>query len=58
MNGGMEKIGAFCDFYKEQVNYALRLIADGSRWSKLEPSPTQAMWTDDFSNILSIFRWR
>lgn len=29
MNGGMEKTGAFCDFYKEQVNYALRLIADG-----------------------------
>jgi uncharacterized protein len=29
MNGGMERIGAFCEFYKEQVNYALRLIADG-----------------------------
>ncbi len=29
MNGGMDKIGAFCDFYKEQVNYAMRLIADG-----------------------------
>ncbi|QTQ39061.1 peptide-modifying radical SAM enzyme CbpB [Aromatoleum petrolei] len=29
MNGGMEKIGAFCEFYKEQVNYSLRLIADG-----------------------------
>ena len=29
MNGGMQKIGAFCEFYKEQVNYALRLIADG-----------------------------
>ena len=29
MNGGMARIGAFCDFYKEQVNYALRLIADG-----------------------------
>ena len=28
MNGGMEKTGAFCEFYKEQVNYALRLIAD------------------------------
>ncbi len=28
MNGGMEKVGAFCDFYKEQVSYALRLIAD------------------------------
>lgn len=29
MNGGMEKIGAFCGFYEEQVRYALRLIADG-----------------------------
>jgi len=29
MNGGMERIGAFCEFYKAQVNYALRLIADG-----------------------------
>ncbi|OIQ98979.1 anaerobic sulfatase-maturating enzyme [mine drainage metagenome] len=29
MNGGMEKIGAFCEFYQEQVNYALRLVADG-----------------------------
>ncbi len=29
MNGGMEKIGAFCGFYEEQVRHALRLIADG-----------------------------
>lgn len=29
MNGGMDRIGAFCEFYKAQVNYALRLIADG-----------------------------
>ncbi|MDX5409324.1 MAG: hypothetical protein LPJ94_03765 [Thauera sp.] len=29
MNGGMDKIGAFCETYKEQVNYALHLIADG-----------------------------
>ncbi len=29
MNGGMEKTGAFCEFYREQVNYALRLVADG-----------------------------
>ncbi|HEX7479048.1 MAG TPA: peptide-modifying radical SAM enzyme CbpB [Polyangiales bacterium] len=28
MNGGMTKTGAFCAFYKEQANYALRLIAD------------------------------
>ncbi len=29
MNGTMEKPGAFCQFYEEQVRYALRLIADG-----------------------------
>ena len=29
MNGGMDKLGAFCDFYEEQVRYAFRLIADG-----------------------------
>ncbi len=29
MNGGMDRPGAFCSFYKEQVRYALRLIADG-----------------------------
>jgi uncharacterized protein len=29
MNGGMTQKGAFCEFYKEQTRYALRLIADG-----------------------------
>lgn len=29
MNGGMDRTGAFCEFYQEQVRYALRLIADG-----------------------------
>ncbi|MEO5661537.1 MAG: peptide-modifying radical SAM enzyme CbpB [Polaromonas sp.] len=29
MNGGMNRIGAFCGFYEQQVRYALRLIADG-----------------------------
>lgn len=29
MNGGMDRAGAFCEFYKEQVRYAFRLIADG-----------------------------
>ena len=28
MNGGMDKTGAFCEFYEEQARYALRLIAD------------------------------
>lgn len=29
MRGGMDKPGAFCEFYEEQVRYAFRLIADG-----------------------------
>ncbi|MBF0094516.1 MAG: peptide-modifying radical SAM enzyme CbpB, partial [Alphaproteobacteria bacterium] len=29
MNGGMDRKGAFCQFYEEQVRYAFRLIADG-----------------------------
>ncbi len=28
MNGGMDKTGAFCEFYEEQARYAFRLIAD------------------------------
>jgi uncharacterized protein len=28
MNGNMQKVGAFCEFYEEQVRYAFRLIAD------------------------------
>lgn len=28
INGSMEKPGAFCEFYEEQVRYAMRLIAD------------------------------
>jgi uncharacterized protein len=28
MNGGMDKTGAFCEFYEEQVRYAFRVIAD------------------------------
>jgi uncharacterized protein len=28
MNGGMRKIGAFCELYEEQLRYAMRLIAD------------------------------
>jgi len=29
MSGSIEKPGAFCELYEEQVRYALRLIADG-----------------------------
>ncbi len=29
LNGHMQSKGAFCEFYKEQVRYVMRLIADG-----------------------------
>ena len=29
MNGSMNRTGAYCEFYEEQVRYALRQIADG-----------------------------
>jgi len=28
------------------------------RWSALSPSPQATAWTDDFSNTLSVVRWR
>jgi hypothetical protein len=28
------------------------------RWNPLPPPPASGVWTDDFSNILSVFRWR
>lgn len=28
MNGGMDRVGAFCGFYEEQTRFAFRLIAD------------------------------
>ncbi len=31
MNGGMDKTGAFCEFYEEQVRFAFRVIADGNQ---------------------------
>ena len=29
VNGAMDRVGSFCEFYEEQVRYAFRLIADG-----------------------------
>jgi len=31
MRGGMDKTGAFCEFYEEQVRFAFRIIADGTQ---------------------------
>lgn len=34
------------------------LAADTARWKKLEGRPDRPVWSDDFSNIVSIFKWR
>lgn len=49
MNGGMDKTGAFCEFYKEQVSYALRLIADGKADDYLWDG-----WDDGTETVFSI----
>lgn len=33
------------------------LTSDRYRWQPLTPSSTSVVWTDDFSNILSVLRW-
>jgi hypothetical protein len=32
-------------------------ISRNENWTKIEPRNTAAAWTDDFSNILSVFKW-
>ena len=32
--------------------------ADDPRWQPLRTQPETAVWTDDYSSILSVFRWR
>ena len=32
-------------------------ISGNGSWKKIEPRNTAAAWTDDFSNILSVFKW-
>lgn len=51
MNGGMEKTGAFCDFYKEQVNYAMRLIADNKANDYLWDG-----WDEDTATVFELGR--
>jgi hypothetical protein len=36
----------------------LAFIAGDPRWTPLPPAPDHGLWTDDFSNILEIYRWR
>jgi spermidine synthase len=33
-------------------------LAENQRWQRLEGGPASALWTDDYSNLISVFRWR
>lgn len=35
-----------------------RLVALGNGWTPLEPAPGQAVWTDDYANLLGAMRFR
>jgi hypothetical protein len=35
----------------------LAALRNDPRWKALPPAPATMVWTDDFSNILSVFRW-
>jgi len=47
MNGGMNRPGAFCELYEEQVRYAMRLIADRRHeaylWDKWDKDTVRTM---------------
>jgi uncharacterized protein len=47
MNGSMNRPGAFCELYEEQVRYALRLIADGKEdaylWDQWDSDTTTSI---------------
>jgi hypothetical protein len=36
---------------------SLGRVADDPRWTLLPPADPKLVWTDDFSNVLSVFRW-
>jgi hypothetical protein len=36
----------------------LGALTDDHRWQPLEGRPESRVWTDDFSSILSVLRWR
>ena len=33
-------------------------LVSNPRWQRLRPEPRQRLWTDDFSNVLQVIRWR
>jgi len=36
----------------------MKMLANNANWKQLEARPGHPVWRDDFSNIVSIFKWR
>jgi hypothetical protein len=36
----------------------LDAVADDARWQRVRPRAGHPIWTDDFSNLLTVFKWR
>jgi len=36
----------------------LGALREDHRWRPLSPRPDRRLWTDDFSNILEVIKWR
>jgi hypothetical protein len=36
----------------------LKELANDARWEHILPRAGHPIWTDDFSNLLSVFKWR
>jgi hypothetical protein len=56
---GEAKTGKFASQWVVMARHAADLgpLAQDERWQRLEGQPGARVWTDDFSNILGIFRW-
>jgi hypothetical protein len=51
------KTGSHWAVLARQLN-DLHALRNDPRWHRLAPRADRAVWTDDFSNILSIIKWR
>src|SRR5262249_619354 len=41
---------------RQRVDFAT--VPDNPGWGRVGPPPGQALWTDDYSNLLSVYQWR
>ena len=51
------KIGSSWVILARRQEHFSGLAADTEHWRVLQPRPDVGVWTDDFSNILRVFKW-